>query len=259
MNEDYLKRALAARVANTERTIDERLETIMRKNDAVGRLASGATLRMFTDECLGTFEVAFADAIKLSFGVSGGPDKKLIDELQLCGLQMIAVIMQSVTERSARLGISGSTIIDGHLATMRHRLEVLRFRITDDFTHGMQGSERLKKDPVVSIVQSNSPGALQQVGIGDQFSQTAFVKNHHELINAIDRALSSDEFAALSKEQKDAFSDIAAVVKEEAAKGEPDKGKLERWGGRLVSLAKELGMNVAAGEIVEWLGKIFGP
>jgi hypothetical protein len=94
----------------------------------------------------------------------------------------------------------------------------------------------LKKDPLVNVIntQTNSPGAIQQVGIGDNFSQTAFNQNHHELVTAIDRALLSGEFAQLKKDQKEAFSDTSAVVKEEASKPQPDVGKLKRWGSRLV-------------------------
>jgi len=258
MGEDYLKRGLTARAADIRETINERLEAIMRKSAAAGILASGNTLKMFTDECTTSFEAAFADAIKFSYSVTGSHDAKQVDQLRLCGSEMIAAIMPAVTDRSNRLGISGSTVIDGQLVVIRRKLEALHARMTDDFEHGMQGSERLRKDPLVSVIQNNSPGAVQQVGIGDQFSQAAFVQNHHALINAIDRALASAEFAALSPEQKEAFGDTATVVKEEAAKGEPDKGKLKRWGGRLVILAKELGMDVAAAEIVELLGRIFG-
>ena len=51
-----------------------------------------------------------------------------------------------------------------------------------------------------------------------------------ELINAIDRALASQEFVTLKPDEQEAFSDTAAVVKEEAAKAEPDVGKLKQWG-----------------------------
>jgi hypothetical protein len=56
------------------------------------------------------------------------------------------------------------------LVAMREKRE----RLLDDFKHGIIGSERLKRDPVVSFVanQTGSPGAVQQIGIGD-FSQSA--------------------------------------------------------------------------------------
>jgi hypothetical protein len=107
--------------------------------------------------------------------------------------------------------------------------------LVDDFRHGMMGSQRLKKDPVVSIVgnQNNSPGAVQQIGVGN-FSQSAFVQNHKPLVEAIDAALSSAEFKALPEPDQQGFRDVAEVVKEEAYKDTPDSGKLKRWGERLV-------------------------
>jgi hypothetical protein len=96
------------------------------------------------------------------------------------------------------------------------------------------------------------------VGIGDNFSQTAFTKTHNELVTAIDRALASPEFTQLNQDQKEAFSDTAAIVKEEAVKPQPDVGKLKRWGTRLVDLSKDLGMKAAAGEIVHLLSSMFG-
>jgi hypothetical protein len=80
------------------------------------------------------------------------------------------------------------------LTAMREKRDWL----LDDFQHGMMGSERLKKDPVVSIVsnQTNSPGSVQQIGVGD-FSQNAFVQNHQPLVDAINKALASSEYAKL--------------------------------------------------------------
>jgi hypothetical protein len=92
--------------------------------------------------------------------------------------------MVEVTERSNRLGIHG-TVVPNQLAALQHALEDIRRHLTDDFEHGMLGNERLKKDPVVSVIknQTNSPGAFQQVGIGDNFSQAAFAQNHHRPID----------------------------------------------------------------------------
>jgi hypothetical protein len=98
---------------------------------------------------------------------------------------MIAAIMEQAIERANRLGIAGPPV-PPHLDIMRHKLEDKHKRLTDDFVHGMQGSERLKKDPLVNVVNNNSPGAIQQIGIGN-FSQSAFLQNNTELVHAIDR------------------------------------------------------------------------
>lgn len=62
-------------------------------------------------------------------------------------------------------------------------------------------------------------------------------QNHTELAAVIDRALESPEFAKLNPSQKEAFEDIAAIVREEAAKQTPDVGRLKRWGNRLAELS----------------------
>jgi hypothetical protein len=256
---DYLTRALNERVAGLRKTCGKSLDAIMMNAARAGRLASGATLSQFTDECLGSFEKAYLGAQQFAFNLTGGHEDALVAQLQASATQMIDGVMKEVTERSSRLGIQGS-IIPNQLNVIHRCLMDKRSRLTDDFQHGMFGSERLKKDPLVNVIntQTNSPGAIQQVGIGSNFSQSAFTKNHQDLINAIDRALSSAEFVGLAPPGQEAFSDVAAVVKDEAGKPEPDVGKLRRWGGRLADISKDLGMNVAANEIVALLASIFG-
>ena len=77
-------------------------------------------------------------------------------------------------------------------------------------------------------------------------------------MNAIDRALASQEFTQRQPDQKETYSDIAVVAKEEAAKAQPDAGKLKGWGGRLVDLGKDLGMKVTTAEIVHLPAKMVG-
>jgi hypothetical protein len=70
------------------------------------------------------------------------------------------------------------------------------------------------------------------------------------LIDAVEKALASPEFAKLQPEQKDGFKDVADTLLDEAKKDQPDPGKLNRWGTRL-------GLHVAATEIVHIVGKMF--
>jgi hypothetical protein len=104
-----------------------------------------------------------------------------------------------------------------------------RDRLLDDFKHGMMGTQKMKQDPVLNVVQSNSPGAVLQVGSGN-FNQSAYNQNHQSLVQEIEKVLASPDFAALKAEDKVSVQDIADVVKEEAKKTEPDVGKLKRWG-----------------------------
>jgi hypothetical protein len=257
MDTEYLDRSLTQRVAAVRADCGAALDRVMRQNAAAGRLASGASLKMFTDETLAAFKAAYLEAQQFTFNLMGSHEQ--FDRLNKFASEAIGILMAEVTGRSNRLGIHG-TVVPNHLATIQHSLEDLRRTLTDDFAHGMRGNERVKKDPVVNVInnQTNSPGAIQQVGIGDNFSQTAFTQNHQELVSAIDRALASDEFGRLGLDGKEAFNDTALVVKEEAAKAQPDVGKLKRWGRRLVDLGKDLGMKVGTAEIVHLLAKMFG-
>ena len=148
--------------------------------------------------------------------------------------------------------------IDPYILRIGEELKVKSHHLLDDFSQGMLGDEKLKKDPSVSIVntQTNSPGAVQQVGSGN-FSQTAFTQQHQTLISEIDTALASQEFKSLDIEKQDEFRDIADFVKAEAAKDTPDQGKLKRLGAKLVELAKDTGMQTIAGSIGAILAKVF--
>src|SRR5690349_6809110 len=100
MNTDYLSRQFAGRVGDLRELIGHRLEMIMRSNAAAGRLASGASLQMFTDAALSTFEEAYGDALQFAFSATGGHEKDTVDKLRLCGSEMTAAIMQQATERA---------------------------------------------------------------------------------------------------------------------------------------------------------------
>ncbi len=86
-------------------------------------------------------------------------------------------IFSEITEKADRLGLGAVTA--SHLDKVRTKLDRLREQALDDFSHGMQGSERLKKDPVVNAVinQSNSPGAVAQVGAGTFLSLRSLNSN----------------------------------------------------------------------------------
>ncbi len=256
MDTDYLTRHLAARVGDLRELIGRRLEVIMRQNAAAGRLASGVSLQMFADEAISTLQQAYADALQFAFSATGGHEKDTVDKLNLCGSEMIAAIMELATERANRLGIAGP-IVPQHLDVIRHKLEDKHKRLTDDFAHGIQGSERLKRDPLVNVVNNNSPGTIQQVGIGD-FSQSAFLQNNTELVNAIEQALASEEFKALDADTQATFLDTAEVLKGEASKINPDPGKLKRWGSRLVQMCNDVGIKVGGHALAQVLIKMFG-
>jgi hypothetical protein len=65
---------------------------------------------------------------------------------------------------------------------------------------------------------------VQQIGVGE-FSQSAFVQNHQSLVDAVNKALASPEFAKLEPTQKEGFKDVADTLLDEAKRAKPDPGK----------------------------------
>jgi hypothetical protein len=124
---------------------------------------------MFSDATVGAFKAGYPQAQQFTFSLTESNQE--VDRLGKFAAEMIGVLMGEVTERAKRLGIHG-TAVPNQIAAIQHTLEELRRSLTDDFAHGMPGNERFKKDPVVSVINNhtNSPGAIQQVGIGDTFS-----------------------------------------------------------------------------------------
>lgn len=224
-----------------------------------GTLNSSMTFVQFWQVGLSVFEREANAACKFIYNLTEQHTGEPYNQVAYCVGRMAENILQAVTDRAAQAGALGGSYA-GIVQNMREEMNLKRDHLLADFRNGMMGTERLKKDPLLSVInnQTNSPGAVQQLGIGDKFSQVAFVQNHQELVSAIDRAIASAEFGQLSQDQREAFSDIAVVVKDEASKAQPDIGRLKRWGGRLVDLSKDIGLKGAASEIVHLLGKIFG-
>src|SRR5260221_5726116 len=197
-----------------------------------------------------------ADASKFTCEFTAGHEADALAYLKNLAGRVQQILMAEISEKADRLNLGAVTA--QHLEKVRGKLDRFREQALDDFLHGMQGSERLKRDAVVNAVinQSNSPGAVAQVGAGT-FSQSAFTQQQHQLIEAIDQALNSTEFAALNPEQQQGFRDIADVVKAEASSANPDTGKLQRWGKTLVSFATDVGLKLASSTIAQVLVKIF--
>ncbi len=229
---------------------------IRAKAAAAGTLGGSRTYLQFIDAGLDILSREVNDAFQFAHNLTGEHDGEVANQVSHCATQMVAKIMQIARQNSSTEGGTAAEIINKMDVTLSEKKDAL----VEDFRHGMMGSQKLKKDPVVSIVsnQNNSPGAVQQIGVGDKFSQLAFVQNHQPLIAAVERALASPEFAKLPPEQKDGFRDVADTLLEEAAKPTPDVGKLKRWGTRLSEIALQVGMRVASEEIIHVIGKIFG-
>ena len=252
----YLGRALDNRLPDVHEAVSRQVNALQSKHAAAGRLQSGATLIAFEEIARSLLKSSIEDASKFTFEFTGGHEPEALAYLKNFADRVQQIVMSEISEKADRLALGAVTAI--HLDKVRAKLDRFREQALEDFSHGMQGSERLKRDPVINAVinQSNSPGAVAQVGAGT-FSQSAFTRLQHQLIQAIDQALNSPEFAALNLEEKQGFRDIADVVKAEASSATPDTGKLQRWGKTLVSFATDVGLKLASSTIAQVLVKIF--
>jgi hypothetical protein len=257
-SEAYLGESLNDRAYDAVIECGAALNAVMRQNAALGRLASGSTLIGLGTEVCRVYGEQFDSAAKFVFSLTGGNAPETIKPLDYFAGRVADMLIQKLVEVGPSTGIDEPTRARDIQLT-RVRLAAMRTRRMRDFTNGMIGDERMKKQDVVSIInnQTNSPGAIQQSGVGN-FSQQAFTQQHQPLVAAIDAALASAEFANLQESQKQGFKDIADVVKEEASKPNPDAGKLKRWSDHLITMGKEIGMRVAVSEIGQILARIFG-
>jgi hypothetical protein len=252
----YLGRSLDNRLPDVHEAVSREVNEVQSKHAAAGRLQSGATLVAFEGIVTTLLKSILADASKFVFEYTGGHEEESQARLKLFSDRVQQILMTEISEKADRLGLGPVTA--QHLEKVRGKLDRYKQQALDDFAHGMQGSERLKKDPVVNAVinQSNSPGAVAQVGSG-RFSQSAFTQQQHQLVEAIDQAINSPEFAALDPDKQQGFRNIADVVKSEASSAKPDTAKLQWWGKTLVTFATDVGMKLASSTIAQVLVKIF--
>jgi hypothetical protein len=252
----YVGRSLDGRLPDIYEALTHQVGAMQAKHAAAHRLQSGATLIALEEIATGLLKSTIADASKFVFEFTGGHEADAQARLKLFSDRVQQMLMAEISEKADRLNLGAVTA--QHLEKVRGKLDRIREQALDDFSHGMQGSERLKKDPVVNAVinQSNSPGAVAQVGAGT-FSQTAFTQQQHQLIEVIDQAMNSAEFAALDPDKQQGFRNIADVVKAEASSAKPDTAKLQWWGKTLVTFATDVGMKLASSTIAQVLVKIF--
>jgi hypothetical protein len=255
----YLGRNLNGRTLKAVQDFELEVSRITRQAAVAGALHGSRTFIELWSAGVAVLEREVKDAIQFTYNVTGENTGEVYNQVAFCSKQMVDRIMQGVRQRAGEndraFGGGYAEIGDRMLNAMNET----RDRLLDDFKHGMTGSQKLKKDPVVNIVanQTGSPGATQQVGVGE-FSQSAFLQNHQPLIDEINKALASNEFAALKPDEQEGLRDIADIVKAEAEKPTPDVGKLKRWGERLVELFQDVGLKVVSGTVAGLLLKMYG-
>jgi hypothetical protein len=227
----YLGRTLNARTADTALEIAQIVREVMNRLASKGQ--TGASVKTIDTAAMDLLTRKINEACQFAFSLTGDINSKVVEQVTFFAGRVEKIIFDEVQPVAERLGIRHDQAIRIN-STFFGQLKSRKEQLLDDFLHGMQGSERLKKDFVVNAVinQSNSPGAVAQVGAGT-FSQSAFTQQQLQLIAAIDEALNSPEFATLDPEKQQGFRNIADVVKAEASSPKPDTGKLQWWVRRL--------------------------
>jgi hypothetical protein len=131
-------------------------------------------------------------------------------------------------------------------------LQAAADEIVHDFENGIIGEKRMvRPDPVVQTIVNasiiGSDGAVLMNALGENIQQSSLQQQH--LTKILDDMLASEDFKNLDEENRAALADTVDVLRDELKQPKPDKGKLSRWGKRLVELAYQLGLNVAASAI----------
>ena len=105
----------------------------------------------------------------------------------------------------------------------------------------------MSKDPVVSVISTitNSPGAVLQSGIGN-VQKALTTGRGGEVRAALEQFITSSEVQNLGPDDKQSILDLADVVRAELERQTPDASKIARWARRLLELASQLGVAVAA-------------
>lgn len=178
MDLEYLGRSLNTRSYAAAEAFGVAKAAIMAKAAAAGSLGSGRTLLLFQEQALSVFTDKANEAAQFVFNLTETNDGEVAKQLFYCMGRMADMIADAVAGSSGRLGINGA-IPAAQANKTRELLDLRKVQLMDDFTHGMMGKQRLKKDPLVSVIntQTNSPGAIQQVGIGDKFSKPPLTKH----------------------------------------------------------------------------------
>jgi hypothetical protein len=257
-NFEYLQRSLERRIQSAAVNIEKAIERMMSEHAAKGLLQRGATVRQFDRIAIDGFANWFSDAAVFVYSLTDRHDTEVGAHLNFSADQLSAAIGELAAKRARNAG-SVAKMIQDRVADLTGQIQSKKNDLLDDFIHGMLGSERMKKDPLVSVTatQQNSPGAVQQLGIGSN-KQTATVENYRSIIDAVDSIINSGEYRALPEDKKVEFKDIADVLKEEAAKQSPDAGKLRRWAEKLKGTAQDLGMKVAMSALATLIASMFG-
>jgi hypothetical protein len=250
-------RTLPRRADENKTVFAKAIESMMGQHAARGMLGSGSTLLEMQRIAVEQLTASFNTSATFAYSLAGHHGPEVGHPLWDFSGVILANMLAYLKERGRNTGLS-EDMVDKQLVVIEGALRNKAEHLNDDFAHGIMENDKMKKDPLVSLVanQTNSPGAVQQLGVGT-FSQTALVHNYQSLVETIYQITASEEFSGLNDEQKDRFRDYSGSLKDEASSPKPDAGRLQRWGTRLLNFCKEAGMKVATSAVAQVLSKIF--
>jgi hypothetical protein len=224
-----------------------------------GMLQSGNTIVAVSKAVQESFRATLHLLCRFGFEASGKVTPETADLLDSIASSLACehlAMLEQLQEAATLPERTFTRVID----ECRDQLFETRSALIDDFKHGMHEGKQVTKEPFVSFSShiTNSPGAVQQTGVGT-LTQTVSEQTFAPLLGTVEAMLRSPEVAALGDEKRQALVDTAEVVRREAQNSQPEPSKVKRWSERLIGLAREFGLNVAADAVLEALKKVVLP
>jgi hypothetical protein len=182
-----------------ERRLDRMVEdAVMEAYKAVNQVQSEAALKgalgnsrvyLLYDEAVGkVLQEALPRMAVAAFRASGGTsDAATLEKAGLEFVDKVTLWLQKRYKNDAAFGYTGPPI-----SSLKTTLCKIVHDAVDDFRHGMVGEEKLKQDPVVSIVTNivNSDNTIIQNAVGQNNRQSA---QQQSLLSALDKLVKSEE------------------------------------------------------------------
>ena len=255
---DYFERASNRRVASTHEAALKELDVELARAAAKGLIGSSFLLGRFNEVLLARYRSDLPQFGNFLFEAVGDNTPQMVDLLRLHATKLSADLLLLHGEYRQRSGVPGP-LPQQMGDKLQNRMVEFGEATVDDFLNGIIGGTRLRKDPLVNIVStiSNSPGAVQQSGIG-HLTQSVNQQQFDQLLEAIEALRSSAAVASLPPAQQEAIADVAEAVQAEAIKPKPDRSRIVRWGKRLLGLATEFGIHTAAHTLGAVLASLAG-
>jgi hypothetical protein len=231
-DEAVLEAQVAVKDIQTDWTLKKALgnsRIYLAYNDAIAAVFQRAVRKM----AVSAFNIAGEHSFETGAAIRRAAD---------CGFSQIVECMK---RKAVAAGAFGPQ--DPLLDQLTAALYKIRDGAVDDFVHGMVGGTPLKKPAPTSAGPAiiNSPGAVQQNVYGNQ-NQLLVQQKVAPLLDAIRDILASDEFSRLSAEQQTEIRDHANALHSELTKPHPDMSVANRWRTRLIKLARDFGLALAA-------------